>query len=44
MQLLTRELRRKLPALYSQENVADPMVICKFFTPDAPVDLVRHRI
>jgi Protein of unknown function (DUF2958) len=24
-----------LPGLYSQENVADPLVICKFFTPDA---------
>jgi hypothetical protein len=35
MKLLTEELRKKLPPLYSQENVADPMVICKFFTPDA---------
>jgi len=35
IKLLTKELRRKLPHLYSQENEADPMVICKFFTPDA---------
>ena len=34
MQLLTNELRRQLPPLYSQENVADPLVICKFFCPD----------
>ena len=34
MELLTEELRRKLPPLYSQENVEDPMVICKFFYPD----------
>jgi hypothetical protein len=34
MKLLTKELRRKLPPLYSQENVTDPMVICKFFYPD----------
>jgi hypothetical protein len=33
--LLTKELRAKLPALYSQENVSDPMVMVKFFTPDA---------
>jgi hypothetical protein len=31
MQLLTKEITSKLPALYSQENIADPMVICKFF-------------
>ncbi len=31
MKLLTKELLGKLPALYSQENVEDPMVICKFF-------------
>jgi len=35
IKLLTQELRRRLPELYSQENEADPMVICKFFTPDA---------
>ena len=31
MKLLTKELLNKLPALYSQENTEDPMVICKFF-------------
>ncbi len=35
MKLLTEELRKKLPALYSQENNRDPLVVCKFFTPDA---------
>ena len=35
MKLLTKALRRKLPPLYSQEQEADPMVICKFFTPDS---------
>jgi hypothetical protein len=34
MQLLTEEVRKKLPPLYSQENVTDPVVICKFFYPD----------
>src|SRR5437016_14029591 len=33
MKLLTEELRRKLPPLYSQEHVDDPMVMCKFFHP-----------
>ena len=33
MKLLTKELRRKIPMLYSQENNPDPMVVCKFFTP-----------
>ena len=33
MELLTQELREQLPPLYSQENEADPMVICKFFHP-----------
>ena len=33
MKLMTEELRKALPALYSQENEADPTVICKFFTP-----------
>jgi hypothetical protein len=32
---LTKDLLKKLPALYSQEDNADPMVVCKFFTPDA---------
>jgi Protein of unknown function (DUF2958) len=35
MKLLTKALLEKLPALYSQENNPDPMVVCKFFTPDA---------
>jgi len=34
MKLLTKEILVKLPALYSQENEKDPMVICKFFYPD----------
>lgn len=33
MQLLTEELKKQLPPLYSQEHVKDPMVICKFFHP-----------
>ena len=33
MKLLTEELRKQLPPLYSQENENDPMVICKFFHP-----------
>jgi hypothetical protein len=33
MKLLTKEIKRRLPALYSQENEKDPMVICKFFDP-----------
>jgi hypothetical protein len=35
MKLLTKALLKKLPTLYSQENNSDPMVVCKFFTPDA---------
>jgi Protein of unknown function (DUF2958) len=34
MKLLTKELLKKLPPLYSQENAEDPLVICKFFYPD----------
>ena len=34
MKLLTKEVLEKLPPLYSQEEVKDPMVICKFFYPD----------
>jgi len=34
MKLLTKDVLEKLPKLYSQENVKDPMVICKFFYPD----------
>lgn len=33
MQLLTEDLRRRIPALYSQQRDPDPMVICKFFDP-----------
>lgn len=33
MELLTKEIRAKLPKLYSTENEKDPMVVCKFFTP-----------
>ena len=33
MKLLTKALRKELPALYSQENNPDPKVIVKFFTP-----------
>lgn len=35
MMLLTKEELKKLPPLYSQENVKDPTVWCKFFTPDS---------
>lgn len=33
MKLLTKELRRTLPALYATENDSDPIVRVKFFTP-----------
>jgi Protein of unknown function (DUF2958) len=33
--LLTQEIRKQLPELYSQEHEPDPLVICKFFTPDS---------
>ncbi len=32
MQLLTKVITSKLPFLYTQEEIEDPMVICKFFT------------
>ena len=35
MQLLTKELRGKIPPLYSQDKNPDPLIICKFFTPDS---------
>ncbi len=35
MKLLTEELKKKLPRLYSQENDSNPVVHCKFFTPDS---------
>ena len=34
MKLMTKELLAKIPPLYSREDEADPMVVCKFFTPD----------
>ena len=35
MKLLTKEIKAKLPKLYSQDDVADPIAHIKFFTPDA---------
>ncbi len=35
MELLTAELRRCIPPLYSQEKNKDPVVHAKFFTPDS---------
>ena len=31
--LLPDSLKERIPALYSQEEVQDPMVVCKFFDP-----------
>lgn len=33
MQLLTDDLRERLPALYAQEHEPDPVVYAKFFLP-----------
>jgi len=33
MKLLTKEIKNRLPKLYSQENVEDPIVHIKFFHP-----------
>ena len=33
IKLLTKELKKKLPALYKQEDVRDPMVYIRFFHP-----------
>lgn len=33
MMMLTKEILKNLPALYSQENNPDPIVQVKFFTP-----------
>jgi hypothetical protein len=33
MKLLTKEIVKRLPALYSQEKVKDPLVVLKFFVP-----------
>jgi hypothetical protein len=35
MLLLTQEIKSRLPVLYTSENEDDPMVWCKFFTPDS---------
>lgn len=35
MKLMTQEVIKNLPDLYSQEEVKDPIVKLKFFTPDA---------
>jgi len=35
MRLMTQAIIKKLPALYAQEDVKDPIVTLKFFTPDA---------
>ncbi len=34
MQLITKELAKRLPALGKSEHDADPVVQCKFFYPD----------
>ena len=33
MKLMTKEIEAALPKLYAQENVADPVVVLKFFQP-----------
>ena len=33
MKLLTKEIRRRIPVLYTTENSKDPIVQTKFFTP-----------
>ena len=35
MKLLTKEIKQALPALYSQNEVVEPVCVLKFFTPDA---------
>ena len=35
MKLLTKEIIKKLPKLYSQEKKSDPICNLKFFTPDS---------
>jgi len=32
---MTKEIEKKLPKLYSQENVKDPICQVKYFTPDS---------
>ena len=34
MNLLNDTLIKSIPALYATENIKDPLVQCKFFTPD----------
>ena len=33
MQLLTEEIKKQLPPLYSTEEMQDPQVICRYFLP-----------
>jgi hypothetical protein len=33
MLMMTKEIERRLPALYSQEKVTDPTIQAKYFTP-----------
>src|SRR4051794_9458348 len=33
MKLLTKELQKRIPPLYSREQVNDPVVVAKFFAP-----------
>jgi hypothetical protein len=35
MKLVTEEIKKKLPQLYSTENETDPIAQVKFFTPDS---------
>ena len=35
MQLITDEIRRQLPPLYTTENASDPVAWVKYFTPDS---------
>ena len=35
MKLLTDELIKIIPPLYATENIKDPLIQCKFFTPDS---------
>ncbi len=43
MDLLPQELRKTLPALYSQESSSAPIVHAKLFTARCRVDVVYHR-
>ena len=35
MQLLTKQIEKVIPSLYSQDDVADPICNLKLFTPDS---------